>query len=381
MAKVVFNKVSKRFDAETIALRDFSLSIEDGEFMVLVGPSGCGKSTALRLLAGLEAVSAGEILIDDQVINQTTPQQRNIAMVFQNYALYPHMTVRANLEFPLRMRHTPAHEIAAKVSHIAEILDLSELLERKPKQLSGGQRQRVAMGRALVRDPSVFLLDEPLSNLDARLRAQIRADIAQIQQRLNKTTLYVTHDQVEAMTLGDRVAVMHAGELQQVGTPEALYQDPQNIFVAKFIGSPGMNIIASTLISQGDNELAVRIGNQTIPLSRLGQQTDENISPYLNKPIWIGVRPEALSPMQLPNRVGMKIKIRATEFLGHESLVYFQIAQTTESQANNVLIARLTESLPQPDKADATLFVDPAAIYLFNQTGRIIHRAKQPAAS
>ncbi|MDH5481177.1 MAG: ABC transporter ATP-binding protein, partial [Nitrosomonas sp.] len=231
MAKVEFNNVTKRFDTETVALRQFTLTIGDGEFMVLVGPSGCGKSTALRLLAGLEDITEGEILIDDQVVNQISPQQRNIAMVFQNYALYPHMSVHANLAFPLKMRHTPASAIAKKVEQIAKLLDLSRLLARKPKQLSGGQRQRVAMGRALVRNPSVFLLDEPLSNLDAKLRAQIRADIALLQKSLNKTTLYVTHDQVEAMTLGDSVAVMNHGELQQVGTPEMLYKEPQNIFV------------------------------------------------------------------------------------------------------------------------------------------------------
>ena len=216
MAKVTFDNVSKRFDSTT-ALRNFSLNINDGEFVVLVGPSGCGKSTALRLLAGLEMVSEGEIYIDDSPVNQLTPQQRNVAMVFQNYALYPHMSVQANLEFPLRMSHSPVAERQTKVAQIADLLNLTGLLQRKPRQLSGGQRQRVAMGRALVRDPSVFLLDEPLSNLDAKLRAQIRADIARLQKRLQKSTLYVTHDQVEAMTLGDRVAVMNAGELQQLG--------------------------------------------------------------------------------------------------------------------------------------------------------------------
>lgn len=374
MAKVEFNQVSKRFAENTVALRDFSLSIEDGEFMVLVGPSGCGKSTALRLLAGLEAVSEGEILIDDQCVNQTTPQQRNIAMVFQNYALYPHMTVRGNLEFPLRMRHIKAEEIESKLSHIAAMLDLTGLLERKPKQLSGGQRQRVAMGRALVRDPSVFLLDEPLSNLDAKLRAQIRADIARLQKQLSKTTLYVTHDQVEAMTLGERVAVMHAGELQQVGSPESLYQAPQNIFVAKFIGSPGMNVIPSTLLNTAEG-LGVRLGKQSLPLIHTGQQPSLDISDYIGQPIFLGIRPEALHPTALPGRVGIGINIRATEYLGHESLLYFTLPPAIDNQAENVMIARFTTPLQQPDKTHASLYIDPNAIYLFNQAGHLIHLA------
>ena len=376
MAKVAFNNVTKRFDEDTIALRHFNLTIEDGEFVVLVGPSGCGKSTVLRLLAGLEAVSEGEILIDDKVVNQITPQQRNIAMVFQNYALYPHMSVRGNLEFPLRMAHTPAHLIAEKVTHIAKILDLSDLLERRPKQLSGGQRQRVAMGRALVRDPSVFLLDEPLSNLDAKLRAQIRADIAQIQKRLNKTTLYVTHDQVEAMTLGDRVAVMNAGELQQVGTPEELYEHPQNIFVAKFIGSPGMNIIASTLISEGDTGIAVRLGEQTIAVPHSRRQASSEISHYLNQTIFVGIRPEAFHTSQVRNSVGLRIKVLSVEFLGHESLVYFQLSGTNDSHKDNVLIARIAGQFHAANNADEVFFADPDAIYLFSEEGIIIHGQK-----
>ena len=368
MAKVRFNKLSKQFSEDSFALHDFDLRIEDGEFMVLVGPSGCGKSTALRLLAGLETVTAGEILLDDRCINQDTPQQRNIAMVFQNYALYPHMTVRANLEFPLRMRHMPTQEIANKVSYIAGILDLSELLERKPKQLSGGQRQRVAMGRALVRDPSVFLLDEPLSNLDARLRAQIRADIAQLQRRLNKTTLYVTHDQVEAMTLGDRVAVMNAGELQQVGTPETLYRAPQNIFVAKFIGSPGMNIIPARLIKT-EQGLAASIGSQTFPLVQPG----ENLHSYLDQPISLGIRPEAVSLKASVRHVGIKIKPCSTEYLGHESLVYFQIPETATDETGPVFIARLAEPMAHVEMSDKVLFVDPAVVYIFDEMGQSIH--------
>ena len=372
MAKVTFHNISKRFDEDTIALQNFSLTIKDGELVVLVGPSGCGKSTALRLLAGLEDITEGEISIDDRVVNQTTPQQRNVAMVFQNYALYPHMSVRANLEFPLRMAHIPAQLMSEKVTQIAQILDLPDLLARKPKQLSGGQRQRVAMGRALVRDPSVFLLDEPLSNLDAKLRAQIRADIAQLQKRLHKTTLYVTHDQVEAMTLGDRVAVMNAGELQQVGTPEELYQYPQNIFVAKFIGSPGMNIIPSTLFSQNENDIAVRLGKQTIPLSPSRQPTSQVLSQYVNQTILVGVRPEAFHTSQVNNSIGVNIKILSVEFLGHESLVYFQLPEINDNHPDRVLIARFAGQFHFPGNAEAVFFVDPDAICLFNHDGQII---------
>jgi multiple sugar transport system ATP-binding protein len=368
MARVVFNNVSKRFDEDTLALQNFSLSIEDGELVVLVGPSGCGKTTALRILAGLEDISSGEILINDRIVNHATPQQRNVAMVFQNYALYPHMSVRRNLEFPLRMAHVKTHLIEEKVSHIAGILDLSELLERKPKQLSGGQRQRVAMGRALVRDPSVFLLDEPLSNLDAKLRSQIRADIAQLQKRLDKTTLYVTHDQVEAMTLGDRVAVMNAGKLQQLGTPDELYQRPHNIFVARFIGSPGMNIIPSTLLKVGDDGIGAVIGKQVIKLSNSWQHTDE----HLDKNIYVGIRPEAFSRSPVNNGAGINIKIFSVEFLGHESLVYFQLPDADDNHPNELLIARIAGKFVYTGGGDEMFYIDPDSIYLFDNNGSVI---------
>lgn len=367
MAKVVFNNVTKRFNAEAVALRQFTLTIEDGEFMVLVGPSGCGKSTALRLLAGLEDITEGEILIDGQVVNQVSPQQRNIAMVFQNYALYPHMTVHANLAFPLKMRRMPASVIVEKVAQIAKLLDLSQLLTRKPKQLSGGQRQRVAMGRALVRDPSVFLLDEPLSNLDAKLRAQIRADIALLQKRLNKTTLYVTHDQVEAMTLGDRVAIMNNGELQQVGAPEMLYKKPQNIFVAQFIGNPGMNIIPSVITRDNNGNMAVDIKQQKIalPQSHLGNlQRPDQLS-------FAGIRPEAFSTTQADHLAAIKVSIQSVEFLGHESLVYFQLMNTVRHNDTHSLVARFTGQF-NTRHAQETFFVDPEAIYLFDKAGLVI---------
>jgi ABC-type sugar transport system ATPase subunit len=247
MAGVTFEDVSKRYD-DTLAVSELTLGIEDREFMVLVGPSGCGKSTVLRMLAGLERITEGRVLIGDDVVNNLAPAARDVAMVFQSYALYPHMTVYDNLAFALRNQRLPRQEIDERVRRAADILQLEELLKRKPKQLSGGQRQRVALGRAIVREPAVFLMDEPLSNLDAALRVATRAEILKLQRRLGTTTVYVTHDQVEAMTMGDRIAVMNLGVLQQVGTPEELYTRPANVFVARFIGSPAMNVVAAGVI-------------------------------------------------------------------------------------------------------------------------------------
>src|SRR5204862_2161656 len=250
MAQIKLEHITKRYPDGFEAVKDFNLDIADGEFMILVGPSGCGKSTALRMIAGLEDITDGELRIGDEVVNQRAPKDRDIAMVFQNYALYPHMTVRENMGFALKLAKTPQNEIDSKVGEAAKILDLEQHLDRKPANLSGGQRQRVAMGRAIVRDPKAFLMDEPLSNLDAKLRVQMRTEVARIQSNLGTTTVYVTHDQTEAMTLGDRVAVMRAGVLQQVGAPAELYADPANLFVAGFIGSPSMNFMPATI--EGD---------------------------------------------------------------------------------------------------------------------------------
>jgi multiple sugar transport system ATP-binding protein len=251
MARVTFEHVTKRYDG-TLAVHDLSLEVADGEFLVLVGPSGCGKTTALRMIAGLEEITDGRLLIGDRVVNNLAPVQRDVAMVFQSYALYPHMTVYDNLAFGLRNNKVPREEIKQRVQRAAEILDLDQLLKRKPKQLSGGQRQRVALGRAIVREPAVFLMDEPLSNLDAKLRVATRAEILKLHERVAATTVYVTHDQVEAMTMGDRIVVMSNGVLQQVGTPEDLYTKPVNLFVAGFIGSPAMNLVAAPVIGAGD---------------------------------------------------------------------------------------------------------------------------------
>jgi multiple sugar transport system ATP-binding protein len=250
MAPITFEHVTKRFD-ETTAVDDLSIEVADGEFLVLVGPSGCGKTTALRMLAGLEDITSGRILIGDRVVNNVAPGSRDVAMVFQSYALYPHMTVFDNLAFSLRNQKVPKAEIRERVGKTADVLELGELLKRKPRQLSGGQRQRVALGRAIVREPKGFLMDEPLSNLDAALRVQTRAEILRLQNRLGTTTIYVTHDQIEAMTMGDRIAVMSKGELQQLGTPEELYEHPANTFVARFIGSPAMNMLPSSVLGIG----------------------------------------------------------------------------------------------------------------------------------
>src|SRR5881398_3331246 len=265
MATVTFDHITKAYADGTIAVNDLDLLIKDGEFLVLVGPSGCGKTTALRCLAGLEEITAGQIKIDARIVNRVPPKDRNIAMVFQSYALYPHMTVFDNLAFGLKLLKTPKQEIRRRVEEAAKILDLERFLDRKPRALSGGQRQRVALGRAIVREPAAFLMDEPLSNLDAKLRVATRAEILKLQQRLGVTTIYVTHDQIQAMTMGDRVAVMRKGELQQVADPQELYDRPLNLFVGGFIGSPAMNMLEAT-VTKANGQLAAEIGDQTISL-------------------------------------------------------------------------------------------------------------------
>src|SRR5690348_17146498 len=265
MAAITFDSVTKTYGDGFLAVSDLDLEVADGEFVVLVGPSGCGKTTALRMLAGLEEISGGTIRIGDRVVNNLPPRDRDVAMVFQNYALYPHMTVAENIGFALKLRKVPKNEAKQRIAETANIIGLTDHLDRKPKQLSGGQRQRVAMGRAIVREPQVFLMDEPLSNLDAKLRVQMRAEISRIQRQLNVTTVYVTHDQVEAMTMGDRVAVMRRGVLQQFDVPQRLYEQPANLFVASFIGSPAMNVLEATLERSGDGA-TLRIGSSTLTL-------------------------------------------------------------------------------------------------------------------
>jgi len=294
MANVTLEKVTKVYPNGLKAVSDLDLEVADGEFMVLVGPSGCGKTTALRMVAGLEDITSGELKIGDRVVNDVSPKDRDIAMVFQNYALYPHMTVAENIGFALKLRKTPKDELQRKVKEAAQILGLTEYLDRKPGQLSGGQRQRVAMGRAIVREPSVFLMDEPLSNLDAKLRVQMRAEVSRIQRRLGVATFYVTHDQVEAMTMGDRVAVMRGGVLQQCDAPQVLYERPANLFVAAFIGSPAMNLYEVGLDGTSGG-LEIVIGNQrlTIPERKLVERP--GLANYRGRQVVVGIRPEHLA--------------------------------------------------------------------------------------
>src|SRR5262245_51753809 len=288
MAQITFDDVSKVYEGSYAAVHNLHLDIRDGEFMVLVGPSGCGKSTALRMVAGLEEITSGELRMNGVRSNDLSPRDRNVAMVFQSYALYPHLTVAENIAFGLRVRGFERNEIDRKVKDTAELLELTEYLDRKPSKLSGGQRQRVAMGRALVRSPNAFLMDEPLSNLDARLRGQMRSEISKLQRMSAVTTIYVTHDQVEAMTMGDRVAVMNKGELQQLDTPRALYDKPRNLFVASFIGTPPINFLRGVLASD-DGEPAVRIGARTLGLGKPPSHASGS-----DRQVIVGIRPEAL---------------------------------------------------------------------------------------
>ena len=331
MAQIAYDSVSKFYDDGTQAVRELDLEIADGELMVMVGPSGCGKTTALRMLAGLEEISEGVIRIGDQVVNDLTPKERDVAMVFQNYALYPHMTVEQNLAFGLKLRKLPKSEISTRVRETAQKLEIEEFLKRKPRALSGGQRQRVAMGRAIVRDPQAFLMDEPLSNLDAKLRVQMRAEIHQLQRRLGVTTIYVTHDQVEAMTMGDRVAVMRDGRLQQVDTPQNLYDRPLNEFVAGFIGSPSINLVEAEL-ERANGNLVVGFGEQKLPVDPELVHKRPALESYLGKPVILGIRPEdfedaSLAP-DIPQERRLKAKADLTEPLGSEVLVYFGVTAT-----------------------------------------------------
>ncbi|HUO70201.1 MAG TPA: sn-glycerol-3-phosphate ABC transporter ATP-binding protein UgpC [Solirubrobacteraceae bacterium] len=384
MADIVLDSVVKRYPDGFEAVKNLNLTIADGEFMILVGPSGCGKSTALNMIAGLEDISAGELRIEGKVVNQVAPRDRDIAMVFQSYALYPHMTVRENMAFALRLAKVPKAEVDRKVQEAADILDLTEHLARKPANLSGGQRQRVAMGRAIVRDPKAFLMDEPLSNLDAKLRVQMRAQVARIQHKLNTTTVYVTHDQTEAMTLGDRVAVMLSGVLQQVGSPMELYNHPTNLFVAGFIGSPGMNFLPATLENG-----SVRLPMVDVPLppevrQRLGRQPD-------GRNLIAGIRPEDFEDAARVDGDGhtrgvtFRCKLDLVEAMGAEFYAHFGVGakpvrseeltelrddaggieETTES-GGIVAVARLSPQSRARSGEDAELWLDAAKLHFFD---------------
>ena len=345
MAKVHFRQVTKRYgDLEVI--HGIDLDVADGEFIVIVGPSGCGKSTLLRMVAGLETISGGEISIGDRVVNALEPKDRDIAMVFQNYALYPHMSVFGNMAYGLKIRGTSKADIDAKVKRAAEILELGPLLERKPRQLSGGQRQRVAMGRAIVREPAVFLFDEPLSNLDAKLRVQMRFEIQKLHRRLGTTSLYVTHDQVEAMTLAQRMVVMNAGRAEQIGTPMEVYENPATVFVAGFIGSPAMNFIEGK--SEGDGRIQLD-GSGTMVVPK---------APAAGRKLTIGIRPEHLTPCK-PNDANLVGSVEVIEALGADTLIHVAVAGRT-------IIARLPAGTPAEVGEPIALAADRDRIYLFD---------------
>ena len=368
MSTVTFEHVSKQY-GDFVAVKDLNLAIEHGEFMVLVGPSGCGKTTSLRMIAGLEEITDGTLRIGDRIVNDVSPRDRDIAMVFQSYALYPHMTVRDNMAFGLKLRKVAKTEIDRRVKEAADILDLGKYLDRRPRELSGGQRQRVALGRAIVREPAVFLMDEPLSNLDAKLRVQTRAEIARLHQRLDTTMVYVTHDQVEAMTMGTRIAVMNDGVLQQVGTPQTLYDYPVNKFVAGFIGSPSMNFIPVEAAA-ADGSISLRSADVVLPVG----PAEKAGSTLAGRKLVAGIRPEHLdvAPDGTPN--GFRVKAEVVEFLGNEELLHCTAGTTS-------LIALVgSEHRVRPGDI-VTLVAEPARVHVFDsESGESISAAATAAA-
>jgi multiple sugar transport system ATP-binding protein len=381
VADIVLDHVTKRFPDGTLAVKEASLNVDDGEFVILVGPSGCGKSTCLNMIAGLEDISEGQLRIGGRVVNQLAPKDRDIAMVFQNYALYPHMTVRENMAFALKLAKVDRAEMDRKVNEAAQLLELTPLLDRKPANLSGGQRQRVAMGRAIVRSPQAFLMDEPLSNLDAKLRVQMRTTVSRLQNQLGTTMVYVTHDQVEAMTLGDRVAVMRAGVIQQVGTPEELYERPRNLFVAGFIGSPSMNFLPATL---EDGQLRTALGDITLP-AEVRAKVDRSGA---GRNLIMGLRPEhfedaALVGDKKDQGLTFSAAIDVLESLGADKYVYFHLqgarasARELEELAADAgasdvpggadqVVARLDAASKAREGQKLELWFDPRKLHLFN---------------
>lgn len=365
MANVTYEHVYKRFD-EVVAVNNFSLEVEDKEFLVLVGPSGCGKSTALRLLAGLEDISEGTLKISDRVVNDVAPKDRDIAMVFQSYALYPHMSVYDNMAFGLKLRKYPKDQIEERVQNAAEILGITTLLERKPRQLSGGQRQRVALGRAIVRDPQVFLLDEPLSNLDAKLRVQTRAEITKLHQRLETTFIYVTHDQVEAMTMASRIAVMNHGILMQVDSPQNLYDSPNNLFVAGFIGSPAMNLFNAELAQEGE-DIVVKTNSFAVKVPENRRAT---LKSYVGKTVIFGLRPEDIhDPNFAPPHIVSQIveaEVDLTELMGNEIFLFLK-------SGDNDYVARVDPRTSYKIGDQVTLAFNMDNIHIFDkETEQII---------
>ena len=407
MSQIILDRVGKIYSDGTRAVGDFDLRIEDGEFLVLVGPSGCGKTTVLRMIAGLEEISEGTISIGDHVVNDVQPKDRDIAMVFQNYALYPHMSVRDNMAFGLRLRKFKKDEIDRRVGEAADILEITDFLDRKPKALSGGQRQRVAMGRAIVREPAAFLMDEPLSNLDAKLRVQMRAELERLSARLETTTVYVTHDQVEAMTLGDRVAVLRAVSaarpynLQQVGPPTELFNAPINLFVAGFIGSPAMNLLYGTIENRGQ-DVWLKAGEYEMKVDQRSLDAHPGLENRMNEELVVGIRPSSLEAAAVAGRDDertMRVEVEATEMLGAETFVHFSgkrppvvtpdieelLADTGQSVSSlgetSSFIARVSPDASVRKGELVDLIVDTAKLHFFDsETGDRIG-AKQPVSS
>jgi multiple sugar transport system ATP-binding protein len=402
MAAIELVHLSKVYGNDVTAVRDLNLAVAEGEFMVLVGPSGCGKTTALRMIAGLEEITSGEIRIGGKVVNDLTPRDRDIAMVFQNYALYPHKSVYENLAFGLRMRKVPKAEQKQRVEEIARILGLGDMLQRRPAQLSGGQRQRVAMGRAIVREPKAFLMDEPLSNLDAKLRVQMRAEIARIQQALKVTTVYVTHDQVEAMTMGHRVAVMRDGELQQVDTPQRLYDAPANLFVASFVGSPPMNLFEA-VVESDNGRLVCKVGDTQLELPADAAAERPSLANYAGRRVAVGIRPEDVREASGWDGARLRGRILLVESLGSEQLVHIEIAATPLERSDLVdtaaqppgpslgvdnveravtLLGRFDRHLLlAPDEA-VEVAIDPRLLHFFDlETGVAIPAVDVPVAA
>jgi multiple sugar transport system ATP-binding protein len=392
MATISLENITKRYPDGTEAVRALNLNISDGEFIVFVGPSGCGKSTALNMIAGLEDISAGELRIGGKVVNQLTPKDRDIAMVFQTYALYPHMTVRQNMAFPLKIARMPQDEIDRRVGEASNLLELNEHLDRKPANLSGGQRQRVAMGRAIVRNPQAFLMDEPLSNLDAKLRGQMRTSIARLQQRLQVTTVYVTHDQTEAMTLGDRIMVLRLGEMQQVGTPQELYDYPANLFVAGFIGSPSMNFMPGQL---ADGTLKWPLGDVPLPAERLRRLDQDKAA----RDVIVGIRPEEFEDAALVETGKREqgtittVKAEVLESMGSDVYAYFPVPRPQSAQmaelervaqevgtgeapgSSSTFVARLDPATRAREGVAFNLWFDTRKLHLFDaSTGSVLGR-------
>ncbi|MEM9804877.1 MAG: ABC transporter ATP-binding protein [Cyanobacteria bacterium P01_D01_bin.56] len=361
MASVRFERVTKQYENGYVAVKDLNLEICDREFLVLVGPSGCGKTTSLRMLAGLESITSGHIYIDDRRVSDLPPKDRDIAMVFQSYALYPHMSVFDNMAFSLELQGVSKPDIRKRVQQAAQQLGIETLLERKPKQLSGGQRQRVAVGRAIVRNPAAFLMDEPLSNLDAKLRVQARAELNKLHKRLGTTFIYVTHDQVEAMTMGSRIAIMNQGILQQVDTPQTIYEKPNNIFVAGFLGSPSMNFLEATL-QHHNNQVVVKTRSFSLTLTR----SPESVESYIDHPVILGIRPESIyHPSYLPPGIAptdIQATVSVVELMGHERIVYATLSPEEE------IVARLDPRANLVPGETANLQIDSHRIHLFDKS-------------